>query len=103
MEGWRDLPAWGPQQESDEWEAGLGPLGRWADRLLLRGLQSSAPFQGTSPRGIATAPQKEVCLGGKHPDLGARRPGSLPQSPGRFFIPETGSQFHLMWPPVWNL
>lgn len=77
---------------------GRSQRSRWQDSgLLADGLESSTPFQGTSPRRIALAPQKEVRLGGKHPSLGARRPGSLPQPPGRLFIPEPGSQFHLMW------
>lgn len=50
-----------------------------------------------APGALLLPPQKEVRLGRKHPSLQARRPGSLPQSPGRFFTPEPGSQFRLMW------
>lgn len=50
-----------------------------------------------APGALLLPPQKEVRLGRKHPSLQARRPGSLPRSPGRFFIPEPGSQFRLMW------
>ena len=51
------------------------------------------PILGPQPQGHCyRSPEKKVCFGGKSPDVGAGRPGFLPQLHPPTFFPEADSR-----------